>query len=63
MIPVKDLAKYDKVPLVEEEMVDVEEQQVEMDLASAHEVKARQWQLTLVYIIFFAEAYVLRSYE
>lgn len=57
LIPVKDLAKYDKVSMVEEddEFGFPEE---EMDVPNAPDVadKSRQRQLVLVFVIFFAEA-------
>ena len=57
LIPVKDLAKYDKLSLNEEEFdgePDFEE--VELDTATETANKARRKQLLLVYIIFLAEA-------
>jgi hypothetical protein len=54
LIPVKELGKYDKVP-VEEEEVYVEE---ELERYDAMEVKdkSRSRQLMLVYLVFLAEA-------
>jgi hypothetical protein len=59
LIPVKELAKYDVVPL-EEEMYDYEsDSEEEMDEA-AHApdttTPSRRKQLMLVYLVFFAEA-------
>ena len=56
MIPVKDLAKYDKVPLEEEE-VELNEEETEFESTPEVE-KGRGIQMTLVYVIFLAEAYV-----
>lgn len=58
MIPVKDLAKYDKVPLEEEveEQLDMEEGELDNDIASKATIKSRGRQLMLVYVIFLAEA-------
>lgn len=61
LIPVKDLAKYDKVPLYDEEEMDMGEEELDMGSVSEPKVKARQMQLTLVYAIFLAEAYVISS--
>jgi hypothetical protein len=58
LIPVKDLAKYDKVPSYDEEEVDMSEDETDMELNSEPKAKARQLQLALVYAIFLAEAYV-----
>ncbi|KAF2729674.1 MFS general substrate transporter [Polyplosphaeria fusca] len=59
LIPVKDLAKYDKIALDEEE--------VEEELQGVEElepvVKADHKQLTLVYIIFLAEAIMASSLQ
>jgi hypothetical protein len=57
LIPVKDLAKYDKVPLHEEE-VEANEDELDIDLVPEATGKARGTQMTLVYLIFLAEAYV-----
>lgn len=51
LIPVKDLAKYDKLPVVWED--EEEETGCEIMLESP---KAGQTQLTLIYVIFLAEA-------
>lgn len=59
LIPVKELGKYDKVPMQEEEMmmpVDVEEE--EHFGYSDGEERGRRRQLLLVYLVFLAEAYV-----
>lgn len=60
LIPVKELAKYDVVPH-EEEMYEFEsENEEEMEVhyidASESTARSRRRQLTLVYLIFFAEA-------
>ena len=56
LIPVKDLGKYDKVAMVEEEEeLDVEEE-MEMHNAQDGADKSRRSQLMLVYLIFLAEA-------
>jgi hypothetical protein len=57
LIPVKDLARYDKVPLHdnEEEMIKQEEE-VEIRVVSEGTAKARYVQLVLVYVIFLGEA-------
>jgi hypothetical protein len=55
LIPVKDLAKYDKVLQVEE--VEVSEEEIEdMEIVPGAASKARVRQLTLVYVMFLAEA-------
>lgn len=62
LIPVKDLAKYDKVPLNEEEEeheFDVEDNETLVDEVSEVSEKARKRQLALIYIVFLAEAYVV----
>jgi hypothetical protein len=56
LIPVKDLAKYDKVSMVEEE-----EELYDIEVIPTHEMpevadKSRQRQLWLVYLVFLAEA-------
>jgi hypothetical protein len=54
LIPVKDLAKYDTVAIVEEEDAD-------MDGEAGQEegvVKANRKQLMMVYVVFLAEACV-----
>lgn len=61
LIPVKELVKYDVVPLEEELYVDEsdieheEELEQQMD-ASDMTAHSRRRQLWLVYLIFFAEA-------
>ena len=56
LIPVKDLGKYDKVAMVEEEEeLDVEEE-MEMHNAPDGADKSRRSQLMLVYLICLAEA-------
>ena len=60
----KDLAKYDKVPVneeeeeEEEEELDMEDSDTLVDEASDVTDKARTRQLTLIYVVFLAEAYV-----
>jgi MFS family permease len=66
LIPVKELAKYDVVPL-EEEMYDYEsDSEEEMDEA-AHApdttTPSRRKQLMLVYLVFFAEAIMASSLQ
>ncbi|KAF2836266.1 MFS general substrate transporter [Patellaria atrata CBS 101060] len=58
LIPVKDLGKYDKVPIVvdEDEVEDIE------DLEMAIEAPKKS-QLTLIYIIFLAEAIMASSLQ
>lgn len=58
LIPVKELAKYDVVP-VEEEMYGYEsekEEEFEKHDTDASTISTRRKQLLLVYLIFFAEA-------
>ncbi|KAF2663073.1 MFS general substrate transporter [Lophiostoma macrostomum CBS 122681] len=62
LIPVKDLAKYDKVPLNEEE-VEMSEDELDMDLVPEATGKARATQMTLVYLIFLAEAIMASSLQ
>lgn len=62
LIPVKDLAKYDKVPLEDEKEeleYDVEDNETLVDEVSEASDKARKRQLALIYIVFLAEAYVV----
>jgi hypothetical protein len=59
LIPVKDLAKYDKVPQVEE--VEVGDEEFGEEFASGSMAKQQGRQLTLVYFMFLAEAWVLSS--
>jgi len=58
LIPVQDLAKYDKLPLYDEEDVNIGEEDFDMEVIPEPKAKARQTQLALVYAIFLAEAYV-----
>lgn len=58
MIPVKDLAKYDKVSQVEEMEVDDEFDAEYAAAGSMAMAKEQGRQLTLVYFMFLAEAYV-----
>lgn len=64
LIPVKDLAKYDKVPQVDEVEVNEDELELELDAEYAAAgtmatAKEQGRQLTLVYFMFLAEAYVI----
>ncbi|KAF1944157.1 MFS general substrate transporter [Clathrospora elynae] len=63
LIPVKDLGKYDKVSMVEEE--ELYEEEEEMEVHSAPEVtdSSRSWQLMLVYLVFLAEAIMASSLQ
>ncbi|KAF2750929.1 MFS general substrate transporter [Sporormia fimetaria CBS 119925] len=61
LIPVKDLAKYDKVPQVEEK--EVEEEDVEVEMVAGAEMKERRRQLALVYVLFLAEAIMAASLQ
>jgi hypothetical protein len=56
LIPVKDLGKYDKVAMVEEEEERDGEEEMEMHSAPDGADKSRRSQLMLVYLIFLAEA-------
>jgi hypothetical protein len=61
LIPVKDLAKYDRVPLNEQEdedEMDMEDSDTLVDEVSEATDKARSRQLALIYVVFLAEAYV-----
>ncbi|KAJ9646521.1 hypothetical protein H2199_002570 [Coniosporium tulheliwenetii] len=58
LIPVKDLAKYDKLPVVWEE--EEEETDCKMSLDAP---EAGQKQLTLIYIVFLAEAIMAASLQ
>jgi hypothetical protein len=60
LIPVKDLAKYDRVPLNEqdEDEMDMEDGDTLVDEVSEATDKARSRQLALIYVVFLAEAYV-----
>ncbi|PVH99174.1 MFS general substrate transporter [Periconia macrospinosa] len=65
LIPVKDLGKYDKVPLEEAES-DTESSAGDMDMPStpfSPITKARQTQLYLVYLVFLAEAIMASSLQ
>ena len=53
LIPVKDLGKYDKVEMIEERGLDDE---VDCEMGMEAPAKTYQKQLTLIYIIFLAEA-------
>jgi hypothetical protein len=57
LIPVKELGRYDKVPMQEQELY-VDEEEVEKeryDVTDGND-KSRGRQLMLVYLIFLAEA-------
>jgi hypothetical protein len=54
LIPVKELGKYDKVPMQEEELY-VEEEMENYDVMDGKS-KSRSRQLMLVYLVFLAEA-------
>jgi hypothetical protein len=58
LIPVKDLGKYDKVAMVEEEDEEERDREEEIESYSAPDGadKSRRTQLMLVYLIFLAEA-------
>jgi hypothetical protein len=62
LIPVKELGKYDKVPMQEEVYIE-EEEEAEMKTYDGVDGgdKARSRQLMLVYLVFLAEAYVIAS--
>jgi len=62
LIPVKDLAKYDKVSLNEEEEAEMGEEEVE-SITPEDTIKGRARQLTLVYVIFLAEAIMASSLQ
>ena len=59
LIPVKDLAKYEKVALIEEVEVEDDETDVDVHVTPEATIKARRRQLALVYVIFLAEACVV----
>lgn len=65
LIPVKDLAKYDMVPLHDEEEEEMEsdgeDSDTLVDETSEATDKARKTQLTLIYVVFLAEAYVMTT--
>lgn len=57
----KDLAKYDQVPVndeEEEDELDMEDSDTLVDEASEATDKTRTRQLILIYFVFLAEAYV-----
>jgi hypothetical protein len=57
LIPVKELGRYDKVPMQEEELyVDEEEVEKERYDVTDENNKSRGKQLMLVYLVFLAEA-------
>jgi hypothetical protein len=59
LIPVKELGKYDKVPMQEEEqMMPLEVEEEESFNYTGGEERGRRRQLLLVYLVFLAEAYV-----
>lgn len=58
LIPVKDLGKYDKVAMVEEEEEEEEEFEQETESTLDGSDMSQRGQLVLVYLVFFAEAYV-----
>ncbi|KAF1951863.1 MFS general substrate transporter [Byssothecium circinans] len=64
LIPVGDLGKYDELPFEDQE-TDVESNVDEMELKGVSEPsnKARQRQLTLVYLVFLAEAIMASSLQ
>ena len=55
LIPVKDLGKYDKVEMIEEEERELDDE-VDCEKGMEAPTKTHQKQLTLIYIIFLAEA-------
>lgn len=62
LIPVKDLGKYDKVSMVEEEEQEIEEEMESQDIPDSAD-KSQRGQLVLVYLVFFAEAYVFSHWR
>jgi hypothetical protein len=58
LIPVKDLAKYDKLQMQDEDEMDIEMevQEGEFDVTSKAAIKSRHRQVFLIYVIFLAEA-------
>lgn len=56
LIPVKDLAKYDKVAEEEEEEEMSEDGETLVDEVSEAAEKTRGRQLVLIYVVFLAEA-------
>ncbi|KAF2869375.1 major facilitator superfamily domain-containing protein [Massariosphaeria phaeospora] len=63
LIPVKELAKYDKIPLNEEEEMEVGRDELETDMLPSASIKSRRRQLMLVYIVFLAEAIMASSLQ
>ncbi|KAJ4372163.1 hypothetical protein N0V83_003936 [Neocucurbitaria cava] len=63
LIPVKDLAKYDIVSMVEEEEDRYAEEEMEAHDASEVMDKSRQRQMVLIYFIFLAEAIMASSLQ
>ncbi|KAH6879246.1 major facilitator superfamily domain-containing protein [Alternaria rosae] len=63
LIPVKDLGKYDKVAMVEEEEERDVEEEMESHSAPDGADKSRRMQLMLVYLIFLAEAIMASSLQ
>jgi hypothetical protein len=55
LIPVKDLAKYDKLVQDEDEM-EFEVQESEIDVTSKATGRSRHRQMFLIYVVFLAEA-------
>jgi hypothetical protein len=55
LIPVKDLAKYDKLVQDENDM-EFEMQESEIDVTSKATVRSRHRQMILIYVVFLAEA-------
>ncbi|EUC36006.1 hypothetical protein COCCADRAFT_2888 [Bipolaris zeicola 26-R-13] len=62
LIPVKDLGKYDKVSMVEEEEQEIEEEMESQDIPDSAD-KSQRGQLVLVYLVFFAEAIMASSLQ
>jgi MFS family permease len=58
LIPVKDLGKYDKVAMVEEEEEQYVKEEMEGHSAPDGAAMSQRTQLMLVYVVFAAEAYV-----
>jgi hypothetical protein len=58
LIPVKDLAKYDKLQMQDEDEMElqIQDSEGEFDIASKATSKRRHRQMTLIYVIFLAEA-------
>lgn len=63
LIPVKDLGKYDKVAMVEEEEEEEEEVEEEMENTLDGANMSQRGQLILVYLVFFAEAIMASSLQ